>query len=114
MVAPSIDRPRVPRLVADRQELEENRGGSSCPPRAPTGSPEVGYTLRLVVASAQQFGGDLTPAQLRRELKRISWGTARLAEKLGVWPTEVRDWLAGKEPVPEVVASDIRHIPSAT
>jgi hypothetical protein len=56
----------------------------------------------------------LTPAQLKRELKRISWGNARLAEKLGVWPAEVRDWLAGKEPVPEVVAADIRHLPSAT
>jgi DNA-binding transcriptional regulator YdaS (Cro superfamily) len=55
----------------------------------------------------------LTPAQLKRELRRISWGNARLAEKLGVWPTEVRDWLLGKEAVPEVVASDIRRLPSA-
>jgi len=54
----------------------------------------------------------LTPAQLRRELRRIAWGQVRLAEKLGVWPSEVRDWLAGKEPVPEVVALDIRHLPS--
>ena len=56
----------------------------------------------------------MTPAQLKRELRRIAWGNARLAEKLGVWPTEVRDWLLGKEPVPEVVASDIRNLPSAT
>ncbi|MFN2570288.1 MAG: transcriptional regulator [Gemmatimonadales bacterium] len=55
----------------------------------------------------------MTPAQLKRELRRISWGHARLAEKLGVWPTEVRDWLSGKEPVPPVVAADIRHLPSA-
>ncbi len=55
----------------------------------------------------------MTPAQLKRELRRIAWGNARLAEKLGVWPTEVRDWLSGKVPVPEVVASDIRHLPSA-
>jgi len=55
----------------------------------------------------------VTPAQLKRELRRIAWGHARLAQKLGVWPTEVREWLAGKEPVPEVVASDIRNLPSA-
>jgi hypothetical protein len=55
----------------------------------------------------------LTPAQLRRELRRIAWGQGRLAQKLGVWPSEVRDWLAGKEPVPEVVALDIRNLPSA-
>src|SRR2546425_9616739 len=54
----------------------------------------------------------LTPAQLKRELQRIAWGQVRLAHKLGVWPSEVRDWLAGKEPVPEVVASDIRHLRS--
>ena len=58
-------------------------------------------------------GGILTPAQLKRELRRISWGNAQLAEKLGVWPREVRDWLQGKEPVPEVVASDIRRLPTA-
>src|SRR5438445_4470544 len=44
---------------------------------------------------------ELTPAQLKRELRRIAWGQVRLAHKLGVWPSEVRDWLAGKEPVPE-------------
>src|SRR5258708_13300032 len=54
----------------------------------------------------------LTPAQLKRELQRIAWGQVRLAQKLGVWPSEVRDWLAGEEPVPEVVALDIRHLPS--
>src|SRR6185295_16815952 len=54
-------------------------------------------------------GITVTPAQLKRELRRIAWGHARLAQKLGVWPTEVREWLAGKEPVPEVVASDIRN-----
>ena len=56
--------------------------------------------------------GTLTPAQLKRELQRIAWGQVRLAQKLGVWPSEVRDWLAGKEPVPELVALDIRHLPS--
>ena len=56
--------------------------------------------------------GTLTPAQLKRELQRIAWGQVRLAQKLGVWPSEVRDWLAGKEPVPEVVALDICHLPS--
>jgi hypothetical protein len=54
----------------------------------------------------------MTPAQLKRELRRLSWGNARLAEKLGVWPTEVRDWLLGKEPVPEAVAADIRNFRS--
>lgn len=69
-------------------------------------------SVRHVVRAAQLSEGILTPAQLERELQRIAWGQARLAEKLGVWPTEVRDWLAGKEPVPEVVASDIRNLPS--
>src|SRR6266853_6280580 len=55
---------------------------------------------------------ELTPAQLKRELRRIAWGQVRLAQKLGVWPSEVRDWLAGKDPVPELVASDIRNLPS--
>jgi DNA-binding transcriptional regulator YdaS (Cro superfamily) len=55
----------------------------------------------------------MTPAQLKRELRRISWGNARLAQKLGVWPTEVRDWLSGKKPVPAMVESDIRRLPSA-
>src|SRR5713101_4292531 len=50
---------------------------------------------------------ELTPAQLKRELRRIAWGQVRLAQKLGVWPSEVRDWLAGKEPVPELVALEI-------
>ena len=70
------------------------------------------YSLTLN-SIGSTIGGTLTPAQLKRELRRISWGNARLAEKLGVWPTEVRDWLSGKEPVPEVVASDIRRLPSA-
>jgi len=65
-----------------------------------------------VVGSAQLSEGTLTPAQLKRELQRIAWGQGRLAHKLGVWPSEVRDWLAGKVAVPEVVASDIRHLPS--
>src|SRR5258707_12189261 len=55
---------------------------------------------------------ELTPAQVKRELRRIAWGQVRLAQKLGVWPSEVRDWLTGKEPVPELVASDIRDLPS--
>jgi len=54
----------------------------------------------------------MTPAELKRELRRIAWGEVRLAQKLGVWQSEVRDWLAGKEPVPELVASDIRNLPS--
>ncbi len=33
----------------------------------------------------------LTPGQLKRELQRIAWGQVRLAQKLGVWPSEVRD-----------------------
>ena len=54
----------------------------------------------------------MTATQLKRELKRIDWGQARLAQKLGVFPTEVRDWLAGKNPVPALVAVDIRRLPS--
>jgi DNA-binding transcriptional regulator YdaS (Cro superfamily) len=64
------------------------------------------------VLSPQEGTEELTPAQLKRELRRIAWGHAQLAKKLGVWPTEVREWLTGKEPVPEVVASDIRNLPS--
>src|SRR5712692_11256640 len=64
--------------------------------------------------SAQLSEETLTPAQLKRELQRIACGQVRLAQKLGVSPTEVRNWLAGEEPVPDVVASDIRHLPSHT
>ena len=68
--------------------------------------------LITMVRAAQPSEAILTPAQLERELQRIAWGQVRLAQKLGVWPTEVRDWLTGKQPVPEVVASDIRNLPS--
>lgn len=54
----------------------------------------------------------MTPTQLKRELRRIAWGEARLAEKLGVWPREVRNWLSGKETMSPVVAADIRRLPS--
>jgi hypothetical protein len=70
-------------------------------------------TTLSVVLSPPEGTDNLTPAQLKRELRRMGWGHARLAEKLGVFPTEVREWLAGKEPVPPVVASDIRNLPSA-
>src|SRR5437867_5617089 len=77
------------------------RGGTECFERS-----AVGVYVSFMTEET------LTPAQLKRELQRIAWGQVRLAQKLGVWPSEVRDWLAGKEPVPEVVASDIRHLPS--
>ncbi len=54
----------------------------------------------------------MTPAQLKRELRRIAYGQVRLARKLGVSPTEVRHWLAGDDLVPAMVAFDIRNIPS--
>ena len=54
----------------------------------------------------------LTPAQLKRELRRVAYGQARLAEKLGVNLSEVRHWLAGDDPVPHMVALDIRNLPS--
>jgi len=54
----------------------------------------------------------LTAAQLKRELRRIAYGQARLAQKLGVNPSEVRHWLAGDDPVPAMVALDIRNLPS--
>lgn len=54
----------------------------------------------------------MSPTQLKRELRRIAYGQARLAEKLGVSPTEVRHWLAGDDPVPHMVALDIRNLPS--
>jgi len=53
----------------------------------------------------------MTPAQLKREIKRIDCGQNGLAERLGVSRAEVRQWLAGKGTVPEVVASDIRRMP---
>ena len=54
----------------------------------------------------------MTPAQLKRELRRIAYGQTRLADKLGVNPSEVRHWLAGDDPVPHMVALDIRNLPS--
>jgi len=54
----------------------------------------------------------MTAAQLKRELRRISYGQERLAEKLGVHLSEVRHWLAGDDPVPAMVALDIRNLPS--
>lgn len=54
----------------------------------------------------------MTPTQLKQELRRLAWGNAQLAEKLGVWPSEVRDWLAGKTTMSGMVAADIRRIPS--
>ena len=54
----------------------------------------------------------MTAAQLKRELRRIAYGQERLAEKLGVNPSEVRHWLAGDDPVPAMVALDIRNLPS--
>jgi hypothetical protein len=54
----------------------------------------------------------MSPTQLKRELRRISYGQLRLAEKLGVSLTEVRHWLAGDDPVPTMVALDIRNLPS--
>jgi DNA-binding transcriptional regulator YdaS (Cro superfamily) len=54
----------------------------------------------------------MSPTQLKRELRRIAYGQVRLAQKLGVSPTEVRHWLAGDDPVPAMVALDIRNIPS--
>src|SRR5882762_5367004 len=58
--------------------------------------------------------GRLTAAQLKREPRRISYGQARLATKLGVNLSEVRHWLAGDDPVPHMVALDIRNLPSHT
>ncbi len=54
----------------------------------------------------------MSPTQLKRELRRIAYGQVRLAEKLGVSPTEVRHWLSGADPVPHMVALDIRNLPS--
>ena len=54
----------------------------------------------------------MTAAQLKRELRRIAYGQGRLATKLGVNLSEVRHWLAGDDPVPHMVALDIRNLPS--
>ena len=54
----------------------------------------------------------MTPTQLKRELRRTAYGQSRLAEKLGVNLSEVRHWLAGDDPVPHMVALDIRNLPS--
>jgi DNA-binding transcriptional regulator YdaS (Cro superfamily) len=56
----------------------------------------------------------MNAAQLKRELRRIAYGQSRLAEKLGVNPSEVRHWLAGDDPVPHMVALDIRNLPTHT
>jgi plasmid maintenance system antidote protein VapI len=54
----------------------------------------------------------MTPVRLKQELRRTGLGPAQLAEKLGVRAAEVADWLAGKEAVPNMVAFDIRHMPT--
>ena len=54
----------------------------------------------------------MTPVRLKRELRRTGLGRAQLAEKLGVRAAEVGDWLAGREAVPNMVAFDIRRMPS--
>jgi plasmid maintenance system antidote protein VapI len=54
----------------------------------------------------------MTPVRLKRELQRTGLGPAQLAEKLGVRTAEVADWLAGREAVPNMVAFDIRRMPS--
>ena len=54
----------------------------------------------------------MTPVKLKRELQRTGLGQAQLAEKLGVRTAEVGDWLAGREAVPNMVAFDIKRMPS--
>jgi hypothetical protein len=54
----------------------------------------------------------MTPVRLKHELQRTGLGPAQLAEKLGVRAAEVAGWLAGKEAVPNMVAFDIRRMPS--
>ena len=54
----------------------------------------------------------MTPDKLKRELVRTGLGQAQLAEKLGVRTAEVGEWLAGKEAVPNMVAFDIRRMPT--
>jgi transcriptional regulator with XRE-family HTH domain len=54
----------------------------------------------------------MTPVRLRRELQRTGLGQAQLAEKLGVRAAEVAAWLAGRQVVPNMVAFDIRRMPS--
>src|SRR5438105_12023087 len=44
--------------------------------------------------SQAAWAGEMTPAQLKRELRRIAWGEVRLAQKLGVRSEERR---VGKE-----------------
>jgi hypothetical protein len=56
----------------------------------------------------------MNAAQLKRELRRIDYGQSRLAEKLGVHLSEVRNWLSGDDAVPHMVALDIRNLPSHT
>lgn len=54
----------------------------------------------------------MTPVKLKRELQRTGLGHAQLAEKLGVRTAEVEAWLAGREAVPNMVAFDIRRMPT--
>ncbi len=68
--------------------------------------------LVLCCSLRSPLEGRLTAAQLKRELRRIAYGQGRLAQKLGVNPSEVRHWLAGDAPVPAMVALDIRNLPS--
>src|SRR6266704_1006917 len=70
------------------------------------------FCAYLVSPLRTHLEGRLTAAHLKRELRRIAYGQARLAQKLGVNPSEVRHWLAGDDPVPAMVALDIRNLPS--
>ncbi len=46
----------------------------------------------------------MTPAQLRRSLKRLALSQMELARRLKVDPRTVRHWVAGSYPVPEAVS----------
>ena len=50
----------------------------------------------------------MTPRQLRKALKELSWTQRTLAEQLGVHVQTVKKWLAGDRHISEPVAILIR------
>jgi plasmid maintenance system antidote protein VapI len=55
----------------------------------------------------------MTKEELKRELQRAGKGHIETAAKeLNVHPSRLRDWIEGKEPVPEETARKVRRLSS--
>ena len=55
----------------------------------------------------------MTKEELKQELQRAGKGHIEtVAKELKVHPLRLRDWIEGKEPVPEEIAKKVRSLPS--